>query len=366
MAQPTNFNNPWQWVYDFQNEARRKGDRLREQLCTLCFEATNYKETDPDKAISRLKQGRGLAEVLNEPLWVMFYDYLLSTVLIWDKRDTAAGLDLAVRVAVSASAPEYRHWPFTPSVHYALLNAYSSYDPLSYRDEILTGATYLDNELNSNCDIWKVLPSLRHSLYCSEENIEAAMHSLDQYFERGQGNSYMLCRAYYRLCSHHFVTGQYRELMEASEIGVQHAQLRNHCKLVLIKLQIWQAIAAFGDRNVDLSQQYYRNAVTTMRSLGDAIQRDQIGNLAIYYEFTYALDNALAYRNEIVACALVHGSPYHEYAARLGRCRLLKIMGLLTEEEIEATRNVRNQFKHPDRYPRRLEKIIAGDTTYFL
>jgi hypothetical protein len=366
MAQPPVFIDKWQWVLDFHNAMIRKGDRLRTRLHPCYLESIKYMESNPDRAISHLLEGRSLAETLHEPLWALFFDHERAKVLIARKRDLNAGLELAVQVAVSANNAENRRWPFNPSVQYNLLSAYCFYDPLSYRDDILEGIGYLENELNFDREVWQLVPSVRHELNCIAEDAEAALKDVYQYLERGQGNNYILGFAHFRLCNHLFISGRYTDLMEAATMGVQRSRNRSLQKYTLIKLQLWQAIAAFALHDVALSQQHYRTALNTMHSLGDAFRRDLIENLPIYFEVTQELERALSCYDESVAQAAVSGSPFRAYASRLARCRLLKIMGLLTEAKIETTRDARNQLKHPDRYAPRLEKIIAGDTAHYL
>jgi hypothetical protein len=366
MAEPHVFINVWEWMYDFHARARRNGDQMRAQLKPLFDATSDLIESRPDEAISRFQHGRSLAQALNEPLWVLLFDNHISQILIWSKRDVAAGMDLAVRVAVSANSPEHRRWPFNPRVQYALLSAYCFYDPLSFRDEIRNGVSYLENELDYDQDVWRLVVSITHSLYCREEYLTAALNSVHEYLNRSAGSSYFLSNAYYLLCLHHFIAGNYADLRTAAQLGVGHARLITDRKYRLIKLQLWQAIAALALEGATVSQGYYHAALNTMHSIGDTFQRDRVDNLALYFELIEDFDSALTQFDENVATARLSGSPYCEYIARLGRCRLLKIMGRLTEDEIAATRGARNRLKYPDRYPPRLEKIVAGDTSHFL
>jgi hypothetical protein len=366
MPDQPRFVDIWEWPRAFHERAVRANDTMRQKLWPSYREAWGVAESNPAECLTRYKGGRMLAQSLEEPLWEIFFDYWIADFLLGYQRDIQAGLDVIVRAAVRARAPEFRTWPFNPRVQFTLINAYRLYDPLSFRDEVLGGIAHLESELNYDADVWRLVSSIEHSVYRAEDNPEVALNCLYRYLERSQGDAFRLCGGYDELCSLYMAMGRYKELQETAQLGESYARKERNRKHTLINLQIWQAVGAAKSGDRELAQRLYRVALGTINSLGNAFQRDRADALPIYYEVTEQLESAQEYYRNCVAAEQQSGSPYEEYAARLALCRMLKIMGQLTEPEIEATRAAMNRLKFPLRYPLRLDRIIQGDIAHLL
>jgi hypothetical protein len=364
MSEQPSFIDVWKWTEDFHSDALRKGDRARAQLRPLYLATTQLMEASPDEAISRLQEARLLAQTLNEPYWECFFEYWICSVMIWNKREVNAGLDRAVRLAVRANASEYRRWPFNPRAQFIVLGVYKLLDPLSYRDEISNGIAYIESELNFDQEVWRLIPKYQQDMCYIAGQHEEELKYIYHFLERSQGNNFQLCSAHSLLCKEHFKAKRYQALMETAREGEAAAHKLTNRRHTQICLRLWWAIAAHavGDKNA--AREQYRAALQIKQSLGSAFRFDRADVFTVYYEFTEALDSALTCYRDIVDCTRDSGSPFLEYEARVFLCRMLKIMGLLTQEEIDATRGAQNRLKYPERYPAYLERIIAGDTAY--
>src|SRR5207302_10771507 len=62
------------WFLHFEAEARVRRDPERLRLVALVYEADQHRETDPDRMLGLIDEGRRLARRLAEPWWARFYD----------------------------------------------------------------------------------------------------------------------------------------------------------------------------------------------------------------------------------------------------------------------------------------------------
>jgi hypothetical protein len=80
------------WFARFESEARAGGDEQRLRLVGLVYEADLHRETNPDRMLALLEEGRRLARRLREPWWTLLYDDRRAGALMKYKGDARAGL----------------------------------------------------------------------------------------------------------------------------------------------------------------------------------------------------------------------------------------------------------------------------------
>src|SRR5271166_6017322 len=105
------------WFARFESEAHARGDLQRLRLVRLVYEADLHRETNPDRMLALIDEGRRLARELKEPWWTLFYDDRRAGALMKYKGDAQAGLELAVRNALEARKPQYENFPWRFRIH---------------------------------------------------------------------------------------------------------------------------------------------------------------------------------------------------------------------------------------------------------
>ena len=65
----------WDWIRDFELQARAHGDVERLRMSRIHNEAYTYRQSDPDRMLALLEDGRRQAMVLHEPWWVLFFEH---------------------------------------------------------------------------------------------------------------------------------------------------------------------------------------------------------------------------------------------------------------------------------------------------
>ena len=89
--------------------ARSKEPHPPDEILGAC--AHPFGETDPDRALAILVEGRALAEALGERWWKLILDYWHLGALLHFKRDYRRAVELAVRNTVAVSRPENVNFP---------------------------------------------------------------------------------------------------------------------------------------------------------------------------------------------------------------------------------------------------------------
>ena len=74
----------WNWVFEFAAQARARGDAERARLLEIQLRASAAGKSDPDGMLAALREGRLLAERLDERWWVLQFDHWRLQALLPD------------------------------------------------------------------------------------------------------------------------------------------------------------------------------------------------------------------------------------------------------------------------------------------
>ncbi|MFO0928287.1 MAG: hypothetical protein U0736_14815 [Gemmataceae bacterium] len=124
------------WFDEYERAAWAAGDGDRVQLAGYHRAAYQYRESDPDRALTLLDEGRRLADQLNEPWWGLFYRQYRVHALLHFKADYRDVLDLAVHNTLELRKPAFTHFPRRLMVHGDLVSADLGIDPVGYAEVI--------------------------------------------------------------------------------------------------------------------------------------------------------------------------------------------------------------------------------------
>ncbi len=132
-----------QWINDFRFKALHDGDDERLRLTDFYFRARAVSHEAPDQKLATFRAGGELARRLNEPWWVMFYEFWqISTLLVHQLKVTDA-LDLATRAVLEVAKPLYDGFPGRPNLNLLLVSVYMEIDPIWHESQIRATFNYL-------------------------------------------------------------------------------------------------------------------------------------------------------------------------------------------------------------------------------
>jgi hypothetical protein len=354
----------WDWVDDFERQARARGDDRRLRLVSLHPEAYEHRETNPDRALALFEEGRRLACALREPWWVLFYDHWRATALMHFKRDLRHVLDLVVQTTLEVRKPLYERHPLRLAVFDDLVAAYLCIDPRGYAPAIAEALRYLEEEVPAEGEprymllarqrafafelgmLDEALALARRALALADTDPDARLALHHNVF------------TYATLCKVAQRKGDWDALGENARAGEEHARRRGH-KLELAQFLVWRALWARHERAEEEARRRVRQATAQVARLGMPPTEAYHDALAAFYELAGDLPAALEVRRRQLADLAGKGHLAVEADCRIKTCRLLASMGLPTQEEAEGARGAVARLRAPEWYWGELQKALA-------
>lgn len=353
------FVDLWGWFDDYEREAYRTSDELRQRLTHLNYEGWQQREVAPHQALALFTQGRLLAQQLNEPCWVLFYDYWRCEVYLFYIGDTAAALNLAVRAAVEARKPGYAHCPVRGRVYRVLVDSYADMDPLAHAEQIREMLDYMEHEVPLDLDTWRLLEAERAGLALELDDLDAAEAAALRYLDRSGDSDFRLTNAYSTLCEISYRRRDWESVNRYAQLGEHHSR-RAHRESDRCEHVAWQALCARQTGDEDRAGRLYRTATAQAARLGRPPSESFFKALCDYHLERGEIESALKCLEQERETTRRTGSPYREAKHHLKHCRVLMKLGLPLDEALTLTRALLTQLPRPALLLKKLDQIAAG------
>lgn len=344
----------WEWVRSYRSHQ----DVERRELPTLYYRAYPSMESDPKRALVLLEKGRQLAEALNEPCWMLFFDFWRCELYIFYLRDLKPGRDLAMRLLVEASKPVHVGCPVLSRVYTTVLSVFNYLDPIGYADRIQEMQAYLEKFDEQKTQFSRVMSKAIYAHATGDTDSE--IRYLHECLALSNGDAFQDTHFHMCLCHTHYYRSEFEKAYEHAIAGEVCAQRSNRQQEIATMLA-WQAVFARRDRDEEKACNLYRQAVSLMSSLGSQPIIDYPAARANFHEVGGEFDEALKVRQEELEQMLIFGSPHYEVETRLKICRLLGRMGRPFDEELAASRKSAEKLLNPVRFNQKVERILNGD-----
>ena len=239
----------WDWIIAFNNEAEAKGDRDRLRLMQIHENASRFAKTDPDVMLGLLAEGKALAQQLDEPWWVLFFDHWRLQALLHFKYDYREVMDLAVQATLEVRKPQYAELPQRVCLHEDLIYAYVGTDPEGHAERIGQALDYMGRQVGPDLDCRFCVQGCRAQFALQRGRLDEAQAAALQMLamtdaepSRSTADHYAL-DAYADLCAVAFERGDWEALAEWAAAGEETARRRDK-QLELAKFLAWRALLA--------------------------------------------------------------------------------------------------------------------------
>ena len=361
--------NDWQWFEDFEAAALARGDRKRARMRQIHRDAYQCRETNPDRTLFLLAEGRLLAQTLKEPWWVLLFDHWLVHITLYNKCDYRNVLEPAVRNVLEVRKPEYAGFPQKLWMLGDLIQIYVCLDPLSFVQEIEQSLAELNVELPAETDSAGYL-FLFHQLDAAvnQSRYDDALRIALQIRTEGQADpvrstgDHYLIPIYRCLCHLYHLRGDWAEVAIWAVAGEELARQLDH-KQPLCAFLIWQAVIAQSHGEKTEAANLYRSAISRMSRLKSPPERDYFDALCLYHELCGNPEMSLKMRVQEVETFVSQGRGYDEFDARLAKLRLLSRMGHDSRQDLLDARQMTRKFRRPECYLAKIEQITIDDQT---
>jgi ATP/maltotriose-dependent transcriptional regulator MalT len=348
----------WRWVRDFRRDAAVRGDEERLRLAGMLDEAYPHFETDPDRALAILLEGRRLAEMLAEPRWVLFYEHWRLQVLLFHKGDYRDAVGLAVKATVESAKPQHGDFPQRVCLQEDLINAYAGIDPVGYEEAIEQALQYMQREVTRDMECRHCVESCRFRFEADRGDLEAARAAALRGLTLAEedASSFYLASSFWNLCIVAHRSGDFTSLREWAEAGEEAARQVDR-KAHVAQFLLWQAVAARHDKDEDRARRLCRRAIARVSHLEQPPSEDYHDALSAYHELGGKLAKALKVCERELEMTAGQGELARTCRAQIKRCSLLARMGLLTEADREAAREAARRLRKPDSYLAEIERL---------
>ncbi len=355
--------NVWDWIREYRAEALRAGDAQRVRLTEFHPRAYECRETDPDRALALYAEGRCLAQKLNEPCWVLFFDHWRLTMLIWFKRDYGPVLDLAVRNTLEARKPLYDPLNLRTTVQRTLICVYQMTDLFGYAGQIREGLDALEEQITLHGEEKYLIQSNRISFAYATEEYERAREACLQTLRWADADGKLYdavhhsVYAYRMLCLIAWKREDWEALANWSAVGADVVRRSRH-RMEEVEFRLWQALLVLQGGDGAQARRQFRQAVARAGRLGTPPS-------GIYFEAVCAFHGqagewakVLTVRQRELDLVGRLGHLDEEVRCRIKICRVLAELGKPGGGAAGGARRAAARLRAPQKYLDELAEIV--------
>lgn len=351
--------------YHRRVEAWRKAGAT-EQLRMIAYygKVWGQQETNPEAGFNIITQCRNEAQRLNEPWWVLYFEYQRLATLTASMHDFGRALPLAQELMVKFAAPEGRAHSEYDSLYTSVLYTFLSIDPIGYRDELERGFAYLDSRIPREPIQDRFIFDFRRAEYLDdserrEESYDIVMKSFasTDCYPDPANRPWHKAWHLFLICPLCHSLGRMEELAVQSRAMEEYARKFNTLKRVLAAALIWQATTfrVSGDQT-ESARAFHEG----MRYLSNLAIKDEVcaDPIAAYYEAGGEWKEVVAVREKELVEVERKGMLHRACRILIDRCRLLSLAGSLTPADVERARQAAAKLRTPEWHLERLEKAL--------
>jgi hypothetical protein len=355
----------WDWIHDYAQQAGKAGDRQRLRLTRLHAEAYAHRQSDPERMLGILEEGRRLARALDEPWWVLFFEHWSLETLIYYKDDYREVIERGVRATLELRKPLYEQYPLRFGIWCNLVAAYLCVDPRGHAAAIREALDYLRTQVGAEGGDRYLLQARRHWFAYEMGELETAqrlaleelaMADTDPDRHTAQHHE---ADTYKALCWIAYRRGDHDGLARWSATGEQCAREIGY-RYELALFLLWRALCARRDGAEEEARRLCRTGSSMMARLGQPPGESYFDALAAYHEAGGNLNAAWQVRQRELETTQGKGQLAYECLVRLKRTRLQVRLGLPAAEEAAAVRVAASRLREPSWYLGELERVLAG------
>ncbi len=354
------------WILQCRQEASAHGDRERERLYNITYEAWGERENNPQRSLALYEEGSRLAQLLEEPWWRLYYDdWQVNALLFWI-RDYGKGLDLAVRNMLESRKPLYSQYPGRYNLAFNLVDAYLGVDPHGYLEPINEALTFLRGEALQlqGADLYRLLKSecslamLLDDLSRGEERALTLLQRVEEDVDTSRARFHATF-AHGTLCTVAWERKEVEHLLEWARIG--ETQVESNWRLARAGFWAWEAVALRHRGEEERARLLVRRALSRIKGLSIRPHGDFFHALSHYHELVEDWARSLRIRQRQLETLVGTGRHHAEAMCRVRICRLLARLKRPLRTEAQAARTTILKLRFPEARLAELEEAIRGE-----
>ncbi|MCU0497710.1 MAG: hypothetical protein MUF87_10195 [Anaerolineae bacterium] len=328
----------------------------------LFDEAMTYRNTDPERAIRMLQEGRTIAESLQDPCFVISFDDYIGNILLHHCGDYDRAIDYLMKSLLEARKPKYDKCEERGSIYMFVSNAFMIYDPVGYEAQVREALDLVDHAMRLDQDAWCLVKGMQGYLEFALRRFEQALALGMAYLNR--------CETYrgtFRLShAHIFLCRVYLELGD-DEKAQQHAELSEYYALRALEterylMEAWAIQAYFARRQGDepKAQRFYARCLQQWTRIQSKLTFAIYESLYRFHEQGGQYAQALKLSEQHIAQEQIGTTPFLLSEVYLRRITLLKAASLPYDDEYQQAYTIAAKFQQPEQFRVRLAQVVAS------
>lgn len=348
--------NVWDWFYQGYHHTNPEVRKLPHMF----HDAWDRNETDPQQCNALLLSARSHADMLNEPWWVLFFDYW-RCILLWARLDDLhTAQKLGIQMTVDAKKPLFERHPLVPRIYNQLVSIFTYVDPVGYQDRILELMSFLETDVEIDEDIEYLLLANRANLYFALDQMDTAQEWALKSLEHINHRAYYSASAYSKLALYSYIHKDYDRVQSYVEEGEYNAREAGR-RLIICEMLAWRALLAEIRGDTLEAVRYYTQAIFNRERIGTTPTFTYHDIVCDYLERIGKSDEALQLRKVQLETLEPSGLVHELCECHLMLCRLLGRMGQLTDADIASALDTSKQLLKPETYRQKIEVIKSGN-----
>jgi hypothetical protein len=356
--------SPYRWIWEFALRAEQEDDADRLRLVEILETSQSYPTENPDARLALYQQGRELAEQLQEPWWVVVFEYWISETLLYYKHDPEGALKVAARMVIETRKPQYAAQPERVGLSLNFIAAYSKIDPIGYEAQIRGAIAAGEKDWNLFEGFYEVYWQLR-TRFLFAIGDPAAVEVAWEHFRVGYNHQ-----------AHHDPSGHYviyaladllpalwqfdREearlhTAELAELGQILSPLSDNERLETV-FTMWRALGAHLEGNEQEAQQFYRRAFEKQKHLAPP-QNAIFGAAICFHEEREEWHKVFDVCEEAAQIAEAHSLRFEAAGLRLKQCEAASRIGLDMQEPARKLRAVSSGLPSKNYWEKKIEAL---------
>jgi hypothetical protein len=356
----------WDWIGEYLRLAEAQGNGLGLRMAQMHEEAYTFRQVDPQRMYTLLSEGKALAQQLQEPWWVAFFEHWQIETLIYYLDDYRHVLDRVVALTLELRKPVFAHYPLRFGIYCNLVAAYLCIDPRGHASAIREALAYLGQIVPEEGGDRYLLLARRHWFaYELGEYDEAQRLALEELTlaDRDPDRHTALHHevdTYKALCWVAFRRRDWTNLEPWATLGEQKARQASY-RYELALFLLWRALGALLRHDRVAASRLHRLATATMQRVGQSPGESYYDALAHYAEEAGQLAQAWEIREEELAHLRGKGQLAYESQVRIKRVRLLRQLGRTLDDELRAAHAAITRLRAPEWYRDELDRALRGE-----
>ncbi|NUM46857.1 MAG: hypothetical protein HUU38_19295 [Anaerolineales bacterium] len=336
-------------------EMKPEKRELTGRFFSLRWQWHDFWDTDPDRSIAMIEEAIGIAEQLEQPIWVMECRHWLAQAIVFKKRDYARGLPLVVQSAVDASKPTFQGWRTRICLYQDLIAAYIGADAISNATIIENALSRMQAESPPEAQCTRCLLGERTSFELKQHNLEYARLSAQTYLSKSnEPHHQSQAQAYIAHLS--FLSEDWKATLKHAEAAEKLGSEADNQDIVVEAL-IHQAIAHLKLGDLNVAKACFSRSEAQRSLYGITLDIQYWNTRVAYFEALNDLDSAISSRKAHLDAIAGHGALREEAEALIDLCRLQKQVGGIAPETIQKAQTAISALKIPADLPIKLAQI---------